>query len=206
MIDIVFPDSNEKEFVGMAKRLGYSGICFVYHEKDRKNLVKAEALKETGFNIFTGLVCKKLPKAKADIYFAEKNDRFFLKGKHDVIFDIEGLYDFIHQRDSGLNHILCRMMHEKEVSYGISFSAILNSEKRSVLLGQIMQNVRLCQKYKTKIIFASFAEHPFKMRSPNDLEAFGRILGLRNAKKVLNAAASVVKTKQRQIGKDIERI
>ncbi|MBW3010607.1 hypothetical protein KY335_05890 [Candidatus Woesearchaeota archaeon] len=206
MIDLVFPNNNEKEFILTAKKLGYSGLCFVYSEKDKNNLARAEKLKSPSFKIFTGLVCKKLPKAKADLYLVENNDRFFLKGNHDLIFNIEGPYDFIHQRDSGLNHILCKMMHKNNTAYGISFSAILNTANRHVLLGQIMQNVRLCQKYKVGIALLSFAKEPFEMRSPNDLEAFGRVLGMKDAKKSLNFAENMLKTKQKQIAKGIERI
>ena len=29
-VDVVFPNGNEKEFIELAPRLGYGGLCFVY--------------------------------------------------------------------------------------------------------------------------------------------------------------------------------
>src|SRR3989338_6580410 len=56
--------------------------------------------------------------------------------------------DFMHQRNSGLNHVLCALAKENNVAIGFSFSSILHAEKRAVLLGRIMQNILLCRKYK----------------------------------------------------------
>lgn len=206
MIDIVFPKGNEKDFVETAKRLGYSGLCLAYGEKDRAGLDRASQAQEKDFAVFTGIVCRKMPKTKAGLYLAEKSDRPFLKGNQDIIFNIEGTRDFIHQRESGLNHILCRMMQENDVAYGIPFSSILNSDRRPALLGQIMQNIRLCQKYRVNIAVASFASDPYDMRALADMEALARVLGIKNAKKSLKYISNLLRMKQRQIRKGIQRI
>ena len=41
-----------------------------------------------------------------------------------------------------------------------------------------MQNVRLCRKYKVRMVLASFAHDPWEMRSAYDLLAFGQVLGM----------------------------
>jgi hypothetical protein len=167
MIDVVFPDGNEQEFIAMAKKLGYKGICFVYE----KPLVKFES----DFPIFSGAVCKNKLK-NADFVFLNSNDRQLIRKKPTAVFGIEGTRDFIHQRDSGLDHVICKEMHKYNVGYMISFSAVLNSSERERFFGRVMQNIMLCNKYHVKIMIASFAKQPNEMRNPDDLVSFCRTL------------------------------
>ena len=80
--------------------------------------------------------------------------------------------------DSGLNEVICRLASKNEVAMGISFSAILNSKNRSWLLARLMQNVRLCRKYKVKMVMASFASDKYEMRHARDLLNFCLVLGM----------------------------
>jgi len=50
--------------------------------------------------------------------------------------------DFMHQRNSGLNHVLCTLAREHHVAIGFSFSRILHSTQRAKDMGRIMQNIR----------------------------------------------------------------
>jgi len=86
--------------------------------------------------------------------------------------------DSLTQRDSGLNQVLCTLARKNQVAIGFSFSDILNAKYRTSLLGKIMQNIRLCRKYKVKMVFASFANTKFEMRNANDMLAFCRVLGM----------------------------
>jgi len=170
MIDIVFPNGNEKEFIEIAKRLDYSGLCFIY-----KNPKKFEP--KSDLSVYSGIVCKNKIK-KADFVLLESNNRALIKKSPNAIFNIEGTRDFIHQRDSGLNHVICKEMHKYGVAYAVPFSNILNSDDKGRLIGRIMQNIRLCKKYKVNILIASFAHKPYEMRNPKDLIAFARTLRL----------------------------
>jgi RNase P/RNase MRP subunit p30 len=169
MIDIVFPDGNEKQFIEMAKKLGYSGLCFIY------TAVKKTDIK-SDIEIFNGVLCKNKLK-KADFVLLESNNRVLLKKKPNAIINIEGERDFIHQRDSGLDQVICKEMHKYGVKYAVPFSAILNSDDKARLLGRVIQNIRLCKKYKVDVLIASFAEKPYEMRNAQDLIAFSRTLG-----------------------------
>src|SRR3989344_3838600 len=60
--------------------------------------------------------------------------------------------DFMHQRNSGLNHVLCALAKEHNVAIGFSFSSILRAQHREKLLGRIMQNILLCRKYKIPMV------------------------------------------------------
>ncbi len=90
--------------------------------------------------------------------------------------------------DTGLNHVICKIATDRIIAIGISFSSLLNSENVSLTLTKLRYNIKLCKKYKTKIIIGSFAENMFEMRSMKDLMAFGRVIGLneKEAKEALN--------------------
>lgn len=65
--------------------------------------------------------------------------------------------DKLKQRDSGLNHILCRIARENGIAIGIDFQEILSKQgegKKQLAehLARIMQNIKLCQKAKAKMI------------------------------------------------------
>ena len=45
-------------------------------------------------------------------------------------------------------------------------------------MGRMMQNVKLCKKYKVNMVISSFATSKFELKSPSDLISFGIILGM----------------------------
>ncbi|MEM4263367.1 MAG: RNase P subunit p30 family protein [Candidatus Woesearchaeota archaeon] len=186
MIDIVFPDGNEKEFIDIAEKLGYKGLVFVYQDAAKF----AEAKKfETKLKILAALVVdqKRVMSArqKSKLVFVKStgDDRFaFEKSKPDIVFELEEAqkHDYIHQRASGLNHILCDLAKRNNIAIGFSFSSVLNSSGmlRAQIIGRMQQNISLCRKYKNKIVIASFARNPLEMRSPQDLMSFFVTIGM----------------------------
>ena len=191
MIDIVIPCNNEEEFIAMAEKLGYKALCFLYKLNDY--LSKQKNFEAKKIKIYAGILAdsKDINKIKSklnnnDIFAAMKssnNDREIIeKSKVDMIFSFEDSVkkDFIHQRASGLNHILCKSAKENNVTIGFSLSLILNSKNKHVILGRMMQNIKMCKKFRVKTIIASFAEKPFEMRSVHDLRSLFEILGSKN--------------------------
>jgi len=175
MGDFVFPRGNEQDFVDMAVRLGYSSICFVYEPKSFKRF-SCDKLK-----VFCGVLSDK-PFSGADFVIVKANDSVrpvLEQGKVNLVFDFElgERKDFIHHRNSGLNQVLCKIMKENNIALGFSFGSVLDKANPQ-LLGRIMQNASFARKYKLKTVIASFAHSPFEMRAPNDLLAFGEILGI----------------------------
>lgn len=176
-MDFVFPEDNEKEFIEMAKRLGYSSICFIYSLKDFKKV-------DSDFRVYTAIIeDKRIDKAKQKADFvitkAKEDVRKHIEtGKVDLIYGFEEgpRKDFIHYRNSGLNQVLCRIMNAKDISYFLSMAHILDC-KDPQFLGRVMQNIRLCRKYKVKVHFGSFALDPLDMRSENDVKSLLKILG-----------------------------
>ena len=193
-IDLVLPKNNEKEFIEIAGKLRIDGLCFVYSFKTREDFLKKnEKIKKlqekTKLRLFTGLIAdpknisnaKKL--TKVVIYKSTGNDRHAIeKSKANVVFGLETIAtrDSMHHRNSGLNQVLCKLANKNNVIIGFSFSIILNTEgvARSQILGRLMQNIRLCRKYKIKTIIASFAEKPYDLRSCYDLKSVFICLGM----------------------------
>ena len=187
MIDIAVPVGNEKELALTAKRLGYKELYFLYGFND---FSKAPAVDENGLETYKGLLlnAKDFGKLRSkikgrNIFVAVKsagNDRELMKElKSGMFFSFEEAVsrDFMHQRGSGLNHILCRLAKENSITIGFSLKSILSSQNPSIILGRMMQNISLCSKFKVKTAIASFASSPYEMRSPHDLESLFRLLG-----------------------------
>lgn len=190
--DIVFPKNNESDFIAIAEKLGYEKLCFVYDDLEKIKELKSKQAKsshKSNIKIIYGILTefKHIQKAKqnADLILIEssENDRKILENADEVILfnlEINKKKDFMHQRASGLNHVMCKLAERNDISIAFPFSSILNLEnkKRAELIGRIMQNIKLCRKYKVKTIIASFAKNPYEMRSPHDLMAFFTNIGM----------------------------
>ncbi len=188
MIDIVFPGKNEQEFFDMAKKLSYTGLVLVYPSvAEAKNCPKTP-----GLQIKTAVLAE--PKKSFDLRskgiltFVKSSDQdrpVLERGSADVLFGAEGTQpkDYMHQRGSGLNHVMCELAQKKNVAIGFSFSSILEAKEsqRSRIMGRMMQNIMLCRKYKAKTVIGSFAKDPWQMRSGHDLQAVFTLLGMHPA-------------------------
>ena len=185
VMDIVFPNGNEQEFIKMAERLGVSELVFACSKFPVKLPTSTSKL-----NIRTALLTEpnKVASARGKVDFvitkasATEQDRFlFEKAKPDIVFDLEQSQrpDGIFQRNSGLNHIMAALAAKNSIAIGFSFSSILNSSgfRRAQIMGRMAQNLILCRKYKVKTLFASFARNPWEMRSEHDLKSFFGLIG-----------------------------
>jgi len=188
--DFVFPDRNEEEFIEMALKLGYNGLCFIYNYgkgRDEYNEKVKKLQEKTKLKLSYGFLAslKDANKIKTkNLIFVKgsvKNRFFIEKKKADVLFSLENQKreDFMHHRASGLNHVLCTLANKNKVIIGFSFNSLLKNKKNlHKLLGRMMQNIRLCRKFKVKTLISSFAERPFEMREANDLISLFSFLGM----------------------------
>src|SRR3989344_499802 len=179
--DITIPQNNEAEFAEIASKLGIKKLYFLYESNnfsEEKINKKLELIKEKfNLNFETGIIVKNQDK-----------DRFLIESKKvKLIYGFEelGRKDYLHQRASGLNHIMCELARKNNVFIGFSYGSLLNGEvKASLVLGRMTQNIKLCRKYKVKTIIGSFAENPFDLRAPHDLANLFKMFGMdeRNVK------------------------
>ncbi|MEA3430468.1 MAG: RNase P subunit p30 family protein [Nanoarchaeota archaeon] len=184
MIDIVFPKENEKEFIKVAIKLDYSNLCFIYNLKDFKKIKKIE---NKNIKIHYGIISKpnKIQEARklTDLVIvknSEKNRSTFEQGKPDMIFSLEdGTHpDFIYFRNSGLNQVYCKLAKKNYTIIALNFNLLLSSRNKIKIIGRMMQNIKLCKKYKVPIAIASLTDNPMNMRNPKDLTSLSTVLGM----------------------------
>ena len=62
--------------------------------------------------------------------------------------------DYMKQRDSGLNEILCKLAKENNITIAIDLNNLKKQEpkEKAITLARIKQNIDLCKRTKTKII------------------------------------------------------
>ncbi len=173
-IDVAIPDGNEEEFIAQAKKLGTNGLIFLYEKEPKK-------IEAKDFRILVGLVAKgNTHKKKGALLFSRGERAHFENPKTDVVFEIEKdtKKDKTHYRSAGLNQVLCQLAKEKNISIAFSFNQVLLAKDKGTLLGKMMQNAKLCRKYKNNLLTASFARNPCELRYYKDLISFGIVLGL----------------------------
>lgn len=171
-MDVAFPNGDEDKFSEMAIKFG-SKLMFVYEDPDR---IRSDC---------SGVVLGKSNKTgKAELVFSRNPSREEFNRNIDVAFSFETSKksDFLHHRNSGLNHILAKLLSEKDTIVAFSFNDVLN-DRHGTVLGRMRQNVKLCRKAKVKMIVASFAKSPYELKSEIDLKSFASSIGM-NTKEI----------------------
>lgn len=134
-----------------------------------KIYTKINELKNTNpFAIFKGDIdtIRKLAEQKKIQYVTDLEDNEFK--------------DNLNFANSGLNQVMCRLLAKNNIVVCFNFSLILNSNslEGAKLLRRMMQNVRLCRKYKVKMLISSFAKNEYELRSRYSLKSFGLVIGM----------------------------
>lgn len=118
--------------------------------------------------------------------------------------------DALHHRNSGLNHVICKLAQKNKIAIGFNFNDVLRSKgiTRAEVLGRMMQNVRLCRKYGLRMVIGSFAQDKWQMRAKNDLISFGIVLGMhqeeaRKALQMIDYILEEKKEKRQRLGEGI---
>jgi hypothetical protein len=212
-IDIIFPEDNEKQFIELAEKLDWEGLCFVYrHRKDIREKLSSLNL-ATKLKLFIGILAdpRDIGKANAvaDLVIVEstETDQHILeKSAPDIMFGMELLdkKDSLHYRKSGLNQVLCRLANKKKVIFAMPLSMIILAEDKPKILGRIMQNIVLCRKFKASQLVCSFSRHPYEMKPSNDLMSLAVSLGMNpsDAKKAVHAVGEKIKQNLKQKSPD----
>ena len=85
--------------------------------------------------------------------------------------------DSLHHVRGGLDQVLCKIAAEKGKMMAFSFHDLLQANNKGQLMARMKFNLKLCQKYKVKTFFSTFAQNKWEGRSAKDLEALWRVLG-----------------------------
>ena len=190
--EIVLPNDNEQEFIDIALKLNIKKLYFLYNfdEYDKNKIQeKIDSAENKKINLQIGLIVnqkninKALQQSKLLVAKSSDKDRLFIESKKiKLIYGFEEIHkkDFLHQRASGLNHIICELASKNNVDIGFSYSSLFNKNHTyaSQLIGRMMQNISLCRKYKVKTIIGCFSNNPFHLRSPHDLISLFTLSGM----------------------------
>ena len=186
--DFVIPKNNESDFVDIAARLGINKIYFLYesdHYDEEKIQRKIQLIENKKVITGIGLIAnaknlnKSYKKSNLTVAKSSDDDRILIESKKIKMiygFEESGRKDYIHQRASGLNHIMCELASKNNVTVGFSYNSLFG--KNNLILGRMKQNIKLCQKYKVKTAIGAFTSNPFELRSPYDISSLFRILGI----------------------------
>ncbi len=190
MTEIALPDNNEQEFLEVASRLGIKKLCFLYDfneyaSKAQKNTNLAKENKNIALEIGFIVNQKNIGRAsqQSSILVAKSSDKNqpLIEGKQiKIIYGFEEIHkkDYLHQRASGLNQVICGLAKKNNIAIGFSYSSLHSKADAALLMGRLMQNISLCQKYNVKTKIASFSSNPFDLRPPHDLISLFSMLGM----------------------------
>jgi len=158
MYDLTLIKTNKDEAIALAKKLGFSSIYFI----DRSDLLKTVSNRNTNLNIIIG---------GSD----ELNRKAVSSKNTDVLLDPEpNVKDYINQINSGLNQVLCGLAYKNRVCIAFSMDRLNDSN----MISKIMQNIRLCRKYKVKMLVFTLANTRYELRAAHDLLALLKVLGM----------------------------
>lgn len=162
-----------------AKKLGMTEVVllFIKHSEENKKITE-KLSKESKVNIVLGLDVN----AKEAQKQARNYTHLFSLATREAIENkwITQVYgaeileekDKTHQRGSGLNHVLAKMIFEKKKTYCYDLSLVLQAKDKGMLLGRMQQNKRFFTKYKVQTQLFSFASTWNEIRTTQDRKHF----------------------------------
>ena len=80
--------------------------------------------------------------------------------------------DYMSYRNSGLNHVLCKIATQNNKIIFISVDELNNVNT----LGKVIQNIRLCKKFKVRYQLVNLVDNPLMIRSAFELKEIERVL------------------------------
>ncbi len=104
-----------------------------------------------------------------------------------------------------LNIPLCRHLNKENIMVAFSLSEIINTKERWITMSKMMQDIRMCRKYKIKMLFASFARTPEEQAGAYEIYSLARVLGMMpgEAKTALSCFSKIPK-ESRKFGSKID--
>ncbi len=207
MIDLVFYAS-QASIAKRAKELGWKDIVWMF---GKDSYFSKEAEKVENRALFLDVKkpsdLKVLRKVKKHDLVVVKsngaedvNDAIVSSKEIDIFLDLATVTgrDHTHYRRSGVNQVIAKNAFKNKQVYAINFARILKYEndKRAKLLGRVMQNIRIMQKYKVPIMITSMAKDSYGLRKPKDLVAFSKVLSVKASTKSVIILGDLLKKKQ----------
>lgn len=182
-----------KDIADFTKQLGWSQIVRPVEVKE-KNVQEATKKLRKEAELIIALGSDDINRVASDCW---EVDLIGSPEMHD-----EG--DFMHQMNSGIDYVIAKACAEKGIAIEINFANVLNAygRKRSQIMARMAQNVRICRDCDCNVVITSGAKDKFGLRGPQELAAFGVLLGMApdEAKKAVSENPGIIlkRTKDRK--------
>jgi len=82
---------------------------------------------------------------------------------------------------------------------------VLQSKERGKLIGRMMQNIKLCRKYKVRMVIGSFGKTQDDVRSEKDMQSFFKVIGMTGKEVQMNYVEERLEYKKKFIRKGVMR-
>lgn len=177
MYDLTLIKTNKEEVKALGKKFGFSDIFFI----DKENIKKISEIRPRKLNIVIG---------GSD----EINRKVLSNPNTTILLNPEpNIRNSLTHKNSGLNHVLCKIAHKNKIT--IAFSADRLNDIN--ITGKIMQNIRLCRKYKINMLFFTLAKNKHELIASSDLLSILHVLGMnpKEAKYALTGISEILKEK-----------
>jgi RNase P/RNase MRP subunit p30 len=116
---------------------------------------------------------RKIVNLKKEIAVVARDENFnrkVLEMKKISVLVFPGNYkskDKLKQRDSGLNQVLCKIARDNDIKIGIDLNKVLQGNEFEIAhkISQLKQNIKLCNKFKVKMILVNCKLNNFDVKS-----------------------------------------
>jgi ribonuclease P/MRP protein subunit RPP1 len=185
--------SSLAELAITAKKLNYSGFCFVDYFQNDEQMKKIygeiqKLAEKTGIEILLGFEARNpheleilaQKRRRFDVLLAQGGELKMNRAAVETP-EVDILTHPSFQRtDSGMNHVLMRLAKENNVATEVNFREILVNEgrSRSQCISRIIANVSLAKKLHAPIIVCSGSLSHWELRDPLEMVSFLTQLGL----------------------------
>ncbi|WP_455645138.1 ribonuclease P protein component 3 [Methanosphaera sp.] len=196
----IFYDFNiapKKEIINTLDELGFSGACIFYDSKQdiSKTNESFDKLSEsTSIKLYKGIcIDESNPQIlrKTVQRFHKKTDFIMANGGDSKInraicelpqVDIIN-HPYANKRNSGINHILAKMLVSNNISVNINFTDILSNRGyyKARILNQINQLLLLQRKYNFRTILSSGSKTFYDVRSPESMILLSQMMDMDTA-------------------------
>lgn len=106
------------------------------------------------------------------------------------------------RNDPGIDHVMAKLARENNVAMEFSFNELLYAYKnrRAQILQNFLEAAKLVKKYKSPFIISSGAREPWDLRSPSELIALGRVLGLKDPEIKQSLSGKILEENRKRLG------
>jgi ribonuclease P/MRP protein subunit RPP1 len=211
----IHPEIDLEGMLAKLEALGWSGVCFLCRSEEAMDQLKRalSALKTPGLDVAISYKIEtaqpehlakiaKTMRKRAEVILAhggnlEINRTACETPEIDILAHPE-----IGRNDSGLDYVAAKLARENNVAIEFNFRGLLLSYKktRAEIFSRMLENARLVRKAKAPFIITSGALEPYDLRSPYELMAFARALGLNPKESKKGLSEKLLKENRKRLG------